>query len=68
VPGCRLANWYVPDSLVDTVETMPVCVFVAVTVTLGTKAPDESVAVPPNVPLLDCVNVTVGKNRQSNTA
>ena len=42
-----------PESLLSTVETTPVALFVAVTVTPGTTAPEASATVPLIVPLLD---------------
>src|SRR5262245_14438742 len=48
-PDCSEGKLYAPVSFVIVVDTIPVCVFVAVTITPGISAPDASETVPPRV-------------------
>src|SRR5215831_6970041 len=46
-------------------ETIPVCVFVAVTLTPGISAFEASDTVPPNVAFVDCANILPRRTRTS---
>jgi hypothetical protein len=56
---------YEPVSFVIVVDTIPVCVFVAVTVTPGINAFDASETVPPSVALVVWANVFEQKKASS---
>src|SRR5262245_57431511 len=58
---------YVPDSFVITLVTIPVCVFVAVTVTPGIKACEESWTNPPTDAFPVCANTLWAEPRHKDT-
>src|SRR4029450_2577589 len=67
-PGRRLTSAYAPASLLTTVDTTPVALFVAVIVTPGIKADVGSATVPLTVALLDCPNTGVERARHTSAA